>query len=168
MSSSSTPIHPHRFTEAIQDLPLSSLHLKAAELRNSIEHLHSSNQQLQSFTAQGDHDCAEAIRENVEVMERMEERIILLKVEVERRGYSWSEEPRNVNGAVSGDMTLDVNGNEEAERRHTHRNTPRGAVDGSESTRPHDGGLGDDELRRRLREPLSEVGDDRDGDGLHL
>lgn len=168
MSSSSTPIHPHRFAEAIKDLPLSNLHLKAAEIRNSIEHLHSSNQQLQSFAAQGDHDCTEAIRENVEVMERMEERLIMLKVEVERRGYSWSdEEPRSVNGAVNGDMTVDVNGNEEAERRRTHRNTSRGAIDGSESTTPHDGGLGDDELRR-LREQLDEVGDDRDGDGLHL
>lgn len=168
MSSGSTPIHPHRFAEAIQDLPLSNLHLKAVELRNSIEHLHSSNQQLQSFATQGDHDCAEAIKENVEVMERMEERIILLKVEVERRGYSWSEEPRSVNGAVSQDMTVDVNGIE-AERRRTHRNTSRGAIDGSESTRHHDGGLGDDELRRRLiREQLDEVGDDQDGDGLHL
>lgn len=168
MSSSSTPIDPHRFAEAIQELPLSSLHLKAAELRNSIEHLHSSNQQLQSFAAQGDHDCAEASRENVEVMGRMEKRITLLKVEVERRGYSWSEEPRNVNGAVGGDMTVDVNWNEEAERRRTHRNTSRGPIDGSESIRRHNGGLGDDELSRRLRMQLDEVGDDRDGDGLHL
>lgn len=131
MTSSSTPIHPHRFAEAIQELPLSNLHLKAAELRNSVAHLHSSNQELQPFADEGDRDCAEAIRENAEVIERMEERIILLRLEVERRGYPWSdEEPVNANGEVDGDTEVD--------RRYVHRNT-HGPVHGLESSRPHGG-----------------------------
>lgn len=160
MSSNSTPIHPHRFAEAIQDLPLSNLHFKAAELRNSIAHLHSSNQQLQLFADEGDHDCAEAIKENMEVMDRMENRIVLLKVEVERRGYPWSdEEPRKANGEANGDR--------EANRRHVHRNTPQGAVDGPESNGLHGGRLGDEELSRRLREQLDEAGSE-DEAGIHL
>lgn len=165
MSSSSNPIHPHRFAEAIQDLPLSNLHFKAAELRNSIAHLHSSNQQLRQFADEGDRDCAEAIRENIEVMERMEERILLLKVEVERRGYPWSdEELRNANEAVNGD----VNREREVDRRQIHRDTPPGVVDGPRSPRPEGGGIGDEELRRRLRAPLDGVGDDEDEHGVHL
>lgn len=162
MSSSSTPIHPHRFAEAIQVLPLSNLHFKAAELRNSIAHLRSSNQQLQPFADEGDYDCAEAIRENMEVMERMEERIILLKVEVEGRGYLWSdEEPRNGNREVNGDL----NGDREVDGRHIQRNTHQDAVYGPESARPQGGRMGDEELRRSPRAQLDEVVDD---EGLHL
>jgi hypothetical protein len=49
MSSEVTPISPARFAEALKDLPLSTLHLKAAELRNSIAHLDYSNEQLKPF-----------------------------------------------------------------------------------------------------------------------
>lgn len=158
MSSSSTPIHPRRFTEAIQTLPLPNLHFKAAELCNSIAHLHSSNMQLQPFANEGDHDCAEAIKENVEVMERMEERVILLKMEVERRGYRWSDQEQSPNGEVNGDG--------EGEGRHIHRNTPQGPVDGLESNIFHGG---DEELRRSgAREQLHEAGNDEGEDSLHL
>lgn len=82
MSSEAHPISPARFAEALKDLPLSTLHLKAAELRNSIAHLDYSNEQLQPF-ADGtetsvngvpDQDCVDAIRENEVVIARMQER----------------------------------------------------------------------------------------------
>jgi hypothetical protein len=96
MSSEAAPISPERFAAALRDLPLSSLHLKAAELRNSIAHLDYSNEQLKPF-AEGtapeqtgpDPDCVEAIKENEVVIQRMLERIELLKAEVESRGAVW-------------------------------------------------------------------------------
>lgn len=101
---SDLPIPPQRFALALRDLPLSSLALKVAELRNSIAHLDYSNDQLQPFAypssstsqatlerAEGDPDCINAIRENIIIIDRMTERILLVKVEVESRGYNWAE-----------------------------------------------------------------------------
>jgi hypothetical protein len=110
MSSDTLPITPARFAAALRDLPISTLHLKAAELRNSIAHLDYSNEQLKPFAypsqypsseaaavgsdgaaMEGDQDCEEAIKENEIVIQRMEERIGLLKAEAERRGLTWTE-----------------------------------------------------------------------------
>lgn len=106
MSSAALPISAPHFAAAIRDLPLSTLHLKAAELRNSIAHLDYSNEALRPYaypeassednddnknSAAGDPDCIDAIAENEIVIVRMQERIALLKAEVERRGASWSE-----------------------------------------------------------------------------
>jgi hypothetical protein len=98
MSSEAHPISPSRFASALKDLPLSTLHLKAAELRNSIAHLDYSNEQLKPFadgteggTGEPDQDCVDAIRENEVVIARMTERIRLLREEVEGRGSSWLE-----------------------------------------------------------------------------
>ena len=104
MSATATPIPPARFAAALRDLPLSSLHAKAAELRNSIAHLLSSNEELKPFAEAGDKDCVEAITENEEVIRRMEERISLLRIEVEGRGMKWVEEggERETEGAVVG------------------------------------------------------------------
>jgi len=112
MSADALPISPTRFAAAIKDLSLSSLHLKVLELRNSIAHLDYSNEQLRPF-AEGlataispsfpptssetqqreapDQDCIDAIRENELVISRMQERIRLLREEVEARGFSWAE-----------------------------------------------------------------------------
>ena len=92
MSSSAFPITPARFAEAILELPLPTLHLKAAEIRNSISHLTSSNAQLQTFADDGDKDCEEAIEENKGTMLRMEERVGMLRHEVERRGFRLSDD----------------------------------------------------------------------------
>jgi len=104
MSATATPIPPARFAAALRDLPLSSLHAKAAELRNSIAHLLSSNEELKPFAEAGDKDCTEAIIENEEVIRRMEERISLLRIEVEGRGMKWVEEggEKETEGAVVG------------------------------------------------------------------
>lgn len=109
MSATATPIPPARFAAALRDLPLSSLHAKAAELRNSIAHLLSSNEELKPFAEAGDKDCAEAIMENEEVIRRMEERISLLRIEVEGRGMKWVEEEgkKETEGAVVGGSDRD-------------------------------------------------------------
>ena len=99
MSSSSAPISAERFALAVNELPLANVYAKAAEIRNSIAHLQNSNHQLQPEADAGDRDCAEAIAENNEVIGRMQERLSLLKNEVERRGYNWDEgRPNGVNG----------------------------------------------------------------------
>lgn len=93
MSSESEPISPRRFAAALPSLPLSTLRLKVLELRNSISHLLYSNAELKPFADADPPDevCAEAIRENEVVLERMLERISILKEEVENRGARWDE-----------------------------------------------------------------------------
>ncbi|PBP19742.1 hypothetical protein BUE80_DR009396 [Diplocarpon rosae] len=123
MSSEATPISAARFAEALESLPLSTLHLKAMELRNSIAHLDYSNEQLRPFASgtepsqngNPDPDCADAIRENEIVIARQTERIELLKREVERRGSSWAEfqsaeEVEKRWGELNGEEEVLVNG----------------------------------------------------------
>lgn len=96
------PITPARFAAALKDLSPASLHLKVLEIRNSLAHLAHSNAQLRPFAegavaavggspGEPDADCAEAIRENEAVIERMRGRIELVRAEVEGRGMSWQE-----------------------------------------------------------------------------
>lgn len=89
MSSTSLPIGLTQFTAALPSLPISSLHLRAAELRNSIAHLDYSNEQLAPHTS--DPICSEAITENEVVIKRMSDRLAALKREVEARGGRWIE-----------------------------------------------------------------------------
>jgi hypothetical protein len=90
MSSQARPISPTSFAVAIADLPVSSLYAKASELANSIAHLRVSNAQLDEFAQAGDRDCAEALAENVETLDRMLVRVELLRYEVEVvRGMRW-------------------------------------------------------------------------------
>lgn len=108
MSATANPILPERFAAALTELPLGSLHAKAAELRNSIAHLQHSNEQLEPYARDGDRECAEAIRENEEVIARMEERVTLLKAEVEGRGMPWVEvdEVKKGGGREGGDAAM--------------------------------------------------------------
>ncbi|MCJ1300845.1 hypothetical protein MMC08_003644 [Hypocenomyce scalaris] len=159
MSSTAAPIPLDRFAEAITALPLSNLHFKAAEIRNSIAHLESSNSQLQPFAEEGDQDCKDAIAENEEVIGRMKERIECLKREVEGRGFVWGEEEgkegvegaENVNGAAADG----------------HGEVEQGQVNGERAgdTERRGGTLGDEELARRLRERIEEDGEEN---GVHL
>ncbi|KFX99223.1 hypothetical protein O988_03984 [Pseudogymnoascus sp. VKM F-3808] len=96
MSSDALPIGTAAFSAALEALPLSTLHLKAAELRNSLAHLEYSNAQLEPFAhppagQEPDAVCVEAIAENTIVMERMRERLALLRQEAEKRGVGWGE-----------------------------------------------------------------------------
>ena len=153
MSSTSTPIPLHRFAEAITDLPLSNLDIKAAEIRNSIAHLETSNQELRILASEGDQDCAEALVENREVIGKMKERVLLLRAEVERRGNKWDQdEDLGLNISEDNDVKI-----EEEDIRMT---------EGREAARASTGRLGDEELARRLREQVDEDG--QDVDGVHL
>jgi hypothetical protein len=154
MSSDAAPISPARFAQALESLPLDALHSKAAELSNSIAHLKSSNEQMLPFADEGDDVCREAMFENLTVIGRMNERISLLRAEVERRGMRWSE------GEVEDQAMVDegkmVNGD-------AGQSGANGATTG---TRQQNGRLTDDELRRRLETQMAE--DDGDEEGVHL
>ena len=155
MSASATPITPARFAAALPELPLANLHAKGAELRNSIAHLQISNQELQPFADEGDAECREAIEENKSVIASMEERIDLLRSEVEGRGFLWDH------GKV------EENGGDEFEV--AERAVSSGAVvngHGSEGGQAAAGPTGREERDVRLREGVEEV-DDGDA-GLHI
>ncbi|RDW94547.1 hypothetical protein BP5796_00310 [Coleophoma crateriformis] len=189
MSQEALPISPARFAEAIKDLPISTLHLKAAELRNSIAHLDYSNEQLLPFTegTEPDQDCVDAIRENEVVIQRMQERIELLKKEVEDRGASWTEfqssEELAAAAKVNGVPDVEgVNGIAEAENGQssdawrdgtftTGRIVNGEVVMDGESTEPRTdnsmgGRLDDEALRRAVEDRLRE--DEEEEGGMHL
>lgn len=155
MSAESTPIPAARFAAALEHLSVGSLHLKAAEIRNSLAHLRSSNVQLAEFAAAGDPDCADALRENQDVIVRYDARIAMLKAEVEKRGLPWVEDDPTVRDpAEPGEEGS-------ADRRAQGRQT-NGAAGGS-------GSIGDEELARRLRERMEpHDADDQAQDGVHL
>lgn len=218
MSSDALPITPARFAEAIKDLSLSMLHLKVLELRNSIAHLDYSNEQLRPFAEgtetaldpssptagtsssatqqqQPDQDCVDAIRENEVVVERMQERIALIRAEVESRGLSWTElqsseeveaDRRAAAEAAEAAAAL-VNGHaEDSSSAPGNAATERQSsawADGTFQTgtirngevrfdeqpggQPARGGgtLTDEELRRRLEERMGDLDVEDDDDG---
>jgi len=205
MSSATLPISPAAFAEALKDLPLSTLHLKAAELRNSIAHLDYSNEQLKPFadgtepSSNGpDQDCIDAIKENEVVIQRMEDRIGLLKKEVEDRGCSWTEfqgateleerkEPGEelVNGAVGGEangersnawtdgtfQTGRIVGGEVRMDAPRHASTPATngtGVNGTNGMNGAGGRLDDEALRRAMEDRMRDLATEDDDEGLHL
>lgn len=117
MSSDARPISPAQFAAAIEDLPLENLYAKVSEIRNSIAHLQRSNKELEDYSnsAGGDNDCMAAVRENEEVIDRMNSRIELIKKEVERRGQKWHEAV--VNGEVDSEAAASGTLNDDELRR---------------------------------------------------
>lgn len=95
MSADALPITSARFAKALEDLPISSLHAKVAELENSITHLEKSNKELEDFVRENDDkDCYEALMENKDVIKRYEERIEMVRKEItEVRGLPLQPEP---------------------------------------------------------------------------
>ena len=106
MSSDSRPITTARFAAALAELPISALYAKHAELSNSITHLESSNKQLEDFARENDdRDCYEALLENRQVMKNFNERMDLIRKEVEEvRSLPWRPrdevEVRTEEGAI--------------------------------------------------------------------
>ncbi len=170
------------------------------EIRNSIAHLDYSNEQLKPFadgtdpSANGrpDQDCIDAIKENEIVIARMQERIALLKAEVETRGSSWLEfqsveelqegDGRLVNGIGESDGDVEMEGQERSgawrdgafqtgrivngEVRMDGDSGVNGATNG---TNNNGGRLDDEALRRAIEErmrALANEGDDEEG--MHL
>ena len=157
MSATTSPISAQRFAQAIKELPFANLVFKAAEIRNSIAHLLSSNQHLQASADEGDSDCADAIQENLVVIQRMEKRILLLKEEVEDRGFKWTEDELMPEKLESSGHA----GAKEARvgSRATHTEP---------STRSSSGRVRDDERTGRLTEQEIEINGVEAQDGLHL
>ena len=162
MSSATQPISPGRFAAALPDLPLSSLHAKAAELQNSIAHLLRSNAQLAPFAADGDADCAEAIHENSVVVERQRERIELLRREVTGRGFRWAD-PAEA-GTEDGHVGLAVVPVEDPDADGQGQAATGQRNGESSGARTQTGRLSDEELSRRLAAQMQED----DQDGMHL
>lgn len=110
MSAESTPISAARFAAALNDLPISSLYAKHAELTNSITHLESSNKQLEDFARDNDdRDCYEALLENRQVMKSFNERMELIRKEVEEvRGLPWR--PQNEGEVRKEEGAIGLNG----------------------------------------------------------
>ncbi|KAG8533401.1 uncharacterized protein KY384_002184 [Bacidia gigantensis] len=156
MSSSAPPISAGRFAEAIEDLPVGNLHTKAAELRNSISHMRSSNEQLQPFADDGDRDCADAILENRQTIRRVEQRMRLLKYEVERRGLPWVEDPM--------DLGLDRNSRPIVEERRTGEHGSQ-QVNGEDASTSEHHRERDEDL---LRQTLDHMDEDSADEGVHL
>ena len=206
-SADTTPISPARFAVALKSLSIEMLHLKVLEIRNSIAHLQYSNDQLKPFAeppaaaaaqseedgapaAEPDADCVEAIKENEGVIDRMAERIALIKLEVEERGVSWTEfqskeeadAQRGENTETNGDGNV-ANGGGGAQGQSdpwTDGTFQTGTIRNGEITmdaqprRPegsHGGSLNDEELRGALEERIRNLGSgdgDDAGDGMHL
>jgi hypothetical protein len=139
MSASAVPINPAAFAEALTSLPLGSLYAKGAEIQNSIAHLQRSNEELQQFireTPGGDKDCEDAVKENEVVIERMAERITLLKTEIEGRGQTWSVEN------ITGGEELREGGDEEKVLEGGNAELAASGVNGSRETGDVERGAG--------------------------
>jgi hypothetical protein len=136
MSAEALPITPARFASALTELPISSLHAKHAELTNNIAHLESSNKQLEDFARENDdRDCYEALLENRQVMKSFNERMELIRREVEEvRGLPWRPrdegEVRREEGAVGLNGTSEVaRSAEQAESRQNGDGRAQGGDD---------------------------------------
>ncbi|KAI1185936.1 hypothetical protein F5B17DRAFT_405838 [Nemania serpens] len=195
MSSETQPISSARFVEALKDLPSSSLALKVLELRNSIAHLDYSNAELKPFAegtkptldqqgntgeiGQPDQDCKDAIAENEAVIARMQDRIELIRAEVEGRGLSWREFQ-----GTADDTATEAQDTRDGETRDDTSTAATTAVNGHGDSQNlpsqheawrdgtfHTGVIrGDDDLLRELvsRIPPEDSDEqDRDG-GMHL
>ncbi|KAK2612415.1 hypothetical protein QQS21_001519 [Conoideocrella luteorostrata] len=207
MSADTRPIPPARFAAALKDLSISMLHLKVLEIRNSIAHLQYSNDQLKPFAEgsavalgddstnpQPDQECIDAIKENEGVIDRMAERIALIRAEVEdERGMSWTEFQSKEEAEEATDKTKEasenrVNGHEggrqtgsELHSAWTDGTFQTGIIRNGEvhmdsqlavptnNTNTSGGSLSDEELRRAMDERMQNLDDDNeDEEGVHL
>lgn len=204
MSADATPISPARFSAALKELSVEMLRLKVLEIRNSIAHLQYSNDQLKPF-AEGsavatdatsnepDQDCIDAIKENEGVIDRMAERIAIIRIEVEERGVSWNEfqskeeveaqqrQQQEDAEREQNESSSRVNGNGTGPEQHsawTDGTFQTGTIQNGQvrfdapQGQTQGGSLDDEQLRRALEERMRELNhDDSPGDsdgGMHL
>jgi hypothetical protein len=132
--------------------------------------LQRSNADLAEFP--DDVDCKQAVAENKEVIGRMEERVLMLKQEVEGRGLRWVEGDDFKEGMLEpGESAPVVNGTN-GTRTGVNGASAASAGQSATSTQsaPAPSGLLDDEqLRRLLAERMGapDAGDDEE-EGVHL
>ncbi|KAI1298843.1 hypothetical protein F5Y03DRAFT_367206 [Xylaria venustula] len=190
MSSETQPISPARFAEAIKELPASSLAIKVLELRQSIAHLDYSNAELKPFaegtiptldqqqgnnTGVPDQDCKDAIAENEVVIARMQERIALVRTEVEGRGLNWREFQGTAEEQDQSSSTAQENGTPAQSEASNTTNTVNGHTEprheawtnGTFTTGTIRGD--NEELLRQLLDRIPPENEDEDPDGgMHL
>lgn len=160
MSGESLPITAAVFADAIKELPLSAIHAKVSEIRNSISHLRRSNDELRSFittSCESDDDKRELesyIVENEAVITSMEERTMLLKTEVENRGQLWIEVENSTNAGTDGGQGPPPTVNGAADR----------AISGAAGANTHD----DTTARGTSANGSSGNTNEGDGDGVYL
>ncbi|GAB7361027.1 hypothetical protein MBLNU230_g1068t1 [Neophaeotheca triangularis] len=154
------PITAARFATALESLPIDALHAKASEIQNSIAQLKASNEQMLPFADQGDADCREAMFENLGVMSRFNERVGLIRAEVERRGLPW-EHSGEGDGVAGAKVVNGVLEEEEGEA------VVVGRAEGGAERQFQSGRLTDEELRRRMEERTGGAGGQED-EGVHL
>jgi hypothetical protein len=126
MSAEALPITPARFASALTELPISSLYAKHAELTNNIAHLESSNKQLEDFARENDdRDCYEALLENRQVMKNFNERMELIRKEVEEvRGLPWR--PRDEGEVRKEEGAIGLNGTAATQNNNDNTTTTTG------------------------------------------
>ena len=128
------------------------------------------------FADAGDQDCREAMFENLSVIGRMNERVGLLRAEVERRGMLWGEdvEVDGVNGRTNGVNGVGkgpVDGEGEGIVVNGAGGVVGNEVNGANGTSvgssrvQASGRLTDEELRRQLE---AQMGGDEEEEGVHL
>lgn len=145
MSGESHPITASVFADAIKELPLSAIYGKVSELRNSVAHLRRSNEELRSFVTEssdpdGDKRELESyIAENGGVIASMEERITLLKTEVENRGQLWIEVEDAADASTEGGQGTSTTVNGTGEGSAAARGTSAGANSGNTNEEREDG-----------------------------
>lgn len=86
----------------------------------------------------------------------MKERVLLLRREVERRGYKWG-----------ADEVGEANEDADAEMRDAEEEAALGVDESREGARPAGGSIGDEALVRLLREQMEEHAQEEDY-GVHL
>ena len=153
MANPASPISLNRFACAIHDLPVSKLYDTVAELQNSQAHLVRSNREMQQFAVLGDEDCRDAIDENIEVLQRTQHKLDLLKEEIQSRGLLWKNNDETQPAAGQKSST---------EARHQVNGTSNGepAQTGSEP-------VGTQALQRATR-PISQGNENTALPGLDL
>ncbi|KAI9888348.1 MAG: hypothetical protein M1814_000555 [Vezdaea aestivalis] len=157
MASVTRPISPTIFAAALTQLPPSALHGKVSEIQNSLAHLTRSNDELEPFAKEGDEDCADAIRENREVISRMEARLTMLKREIENRGLSWHDgETKESEDKISTD-----GGGENIDQTIVEAPGENRQINGS------GGRINDEEMQQRL-EAMMRENDSPDDGGIDL
>ncbi|KAI5304453.1 hypothetical protein KEM56_006483 [Ascosphaera pollenicola] len=95
MSNEAQPITREAFALALKDLSVPIIYGKVSEIRNSLAHLQRSNGEMQAYIdegIEGKEELEEAIAENAIVAERMQTRIELCRMELERRGAKWVDD----------------------------------------------------------------------------
>lgn len=145
MSRETIPITASIFADAIKELPLSTVYAKVSELRNSISHLHRSNDELRSFitsSCESEDDRRELesyVSENEGVVASMQERIGLLKAEVENRGQLWIEVENATDARTDGSQTTSTVNGASRDATGSSAHDPSGGSANDESRNTNDG-----------------------------